>query len=98
MPRQVQREGWFGVHGDSADQAGGSACAFGGGSYRAGGEVVVDHAAGLHQCVERCRAKEVKASAFEFARKGYGLGRRRGYVAPRRWGPSPRCPWIRPED
>src|ERR1700681_162924 len=86
------------VHSDSSDQPGGSACAFDGGSYRAGGEVVVDHAAGLHQCVERCRAEEAKASASEFARKGYSLGRRRGYLAPRLWRSAPRCPWIRPED
>src|SRR5487761_248435 len=38
---------------DSSDQPGRSACALGGGSYRARSEVVVDHAAGLHECVER---------------------------------------------
>ena len=66
-----------------SDQPGGSACALGGGSYRAPGEVVVHRAAGLHQRVHRCGAEEAKASALEVARKGCGLGCRRGHVAPR---------------
>ena len=82
----------------TSDQAGGSACAFGGRTCRAGGEVVVDHAARLHQCVERCRAKEPKAPAFELARQGHGLGRRRRYLAPLRWRPASRRCSVRLED
>src|SRR5579864_2821818 len=80
------------------DQTGCPARAFGGGPYRTRGKVVVDDAAGLHQCIKGCRAEEANASALEFARKRSGLGRRRRYVIPRHRWPASRCTCTRAQD
>src|SRR3954470_22697891 len=49
---------------------------------RAGGEMVVDHAARLHERVERRRADEAEAAALELLRERDGLWRLGRDLAP----------------